>query len=193
MRILERNIRDGYYLEVPQDEREAYVSWLDFGRENQLQGWKYGWTLTFRNHYNMTAEEIGKENLPREDLHYPSFPQQVIKTSRRMVIWGMKNPIQMTWKPTLRWVKICVSDLDAYFTENSSKYFAVLEKGKLGTERYHLHGISDISPYWERGFVRANDYSQNWASYCIKHLLKEPLGFWSNLDHVGRTVYPEAL
>lgn len=86
------------------------------------------------------------------------------------------------WNPTLKWVKKTMEEWAKLQSYVGNEFVAILEKGKMGTERYHVHGLSTgPTVHWGQGFHQEVEVNQGWVRYISKYMLKEPLGFWSNI------------
>lgn len=88
------------------------------------------------------------------------------------------------WNPSLKWVKYTMENWSDYQLVKGTKFVAILEKGKLGTERFHIHGLADRSiQHWNHGFWKQSREKkkglQEWTHYIAKYMLKDPLGLWS--------------
>lgn len=133
-----------------------------------LADWKKGFTLTYRDKFLIDDDELQGVNTID---HCATMHGDFQKTED----WAR-------WAPTLKWVKKTMEEWKTLQDYNGNKFIAILEKGKMGTERYHVHGISTGSiRHWGQGFHQEIDVSPAWVHYVSKYMLKEPLGFWSNI------------
>lgn len=86
------------------------------------------------------------------------------------------------WNPTLKWVNRCAAEWQKLQDFQGNEFMMVLERGKLGTERYHIHGVSTAPiKSWGAGWWEQVPVEPAWVNYVAKYMVKEPLGFWSNI------------